>query len=119
MGYFDYLDQKGARELRDSAFVETYNKVALYVNFGAIGLTLLAVILFCFISVGAVIWLDILLAAGMTAGIVAMVYANSVRNIVKRKHKKDVLANFIFVWSAFWVLINVIMCVMNTWMYFA
>lgn len=119
MGYFDYLESKSAVELKDNAFIETYGKVALYINLGAVAMTIITIIMFCFVPIGSIVWLDIVVAIGITAGIVAMVYANSVRSIAKRRHKTNVLANFIFIWSFFWVLINVIMLIMNTWMYFA
>lgn len=119
MGYFDYLESKSATELKDNAFIETYSKVALYVNIGAVAMSVIIIIMFCFVPIGSIVWLDILMAIGMTAGIVAMVYANNVRTIVKRRHKQNALANFVLVWSLFWVLINVIIFVMNTWIYFA
>ncbi len=119
MGYFDYLESKSAVEIKDNAFIETYNKVALYVNLGAVALTIITIIMFCFVRIGSIVWLDIVVALGIVAGVVAMVYANSVRSIAKRRHKKNILANFVFVWSFFWVLINVIIFIINTWLYFA
>ncbi len=119
MGYFDYLDQKSAVELKDEAFIETYSKIALWINIATVVLSIIAIMLFCFIPIGSVVWLDIVLALGMGAGVVAMVYASKVRQIAKRRHKTNLLANFILVWSLFFVLLNAIMCVMNTWVYFA
>lgn len=119
MGYFDYLETKSATELKDNAFIETYNKVALYVNLGAVAMSIVTIIMFCFVPVGSIVWLDVVVAIGLTAGIVSMVYANSVRSIAKRRHKKNVLANFVLVWSLFWVLINTTIFIINTWIYFA
>ena len=119
MGYFDYLESKSAVEMKDNAFIETYNKVALYINLGTIAITLATIIMFCFVPIGSIIWLDIVVALGVGTGITAMVYANSVRSIAKRRHKKNVLANFTFIWSLFFVLLNLIIFVINTWMYFA
>lgn len=119
MGYFDYLDQTSAVELKDNAFIESYNKVAKWLNISTIIVTVLAVMLFCFIPIGSIIWLDIILVLGMGVGIVAMNYAGKVRSIAKRRRKSNILANFLFIWSFFFVLLNIIMCVMNTWVYFS
>ena len=119
MGYFDYLESKSAVEMKDNAFIETYNKVALYINLGTIAVTIATIIMFCFVRIGSIVWLDIVVALGIAAGIVAMGYAKSVRSIAKSRDKKNILANFIFIWSLFFVLLNAIMFVMNTWIYFA
>jgi len=118
MGYFDYLETKSAVEIKDNAYIEAYSKVALYIHIGTIAISLVSILVFCFVQIGSVVWLDILVAVGIIAGIFAMAYSNSVRSVSKRRHKKNALANFILVWSLFFVLINVIIFVMNTWLYF-
>lgn len=119
MAYFDYLEAKNISAQKDLAFAESYNKISMWLTLASVILFIVNVIIFSCVRVGSIIWLDIVVAAGIAVGIAGMVYALKVRALAKRKRNKDYLANFLAVWSLFFVLLNVIIFIINTWVYFA
>lgn len=119
MSYFDYLEAKSVAEQKDIAFANSFNKIGLYFWLGSVGMTFVSILVFCFVQVGLIIWLDLLVLVGMGLSITSMSYASKVRAKAKKKHDKNVMANFLLVWGLLFVLINAIIILINTWLYFA
>lgn len=119
MAYFDYLEAKNVANQKDMAFSESYNKLGFYLTIASIVLFIVNVVVFCFVEVGSIIWLDIVVLAGLAVGIAGLTYAMKVRALAKRKHTKNVMANFIAIWGLLFVLLDLIILVINTWVYFA
>ncbi len=119
MGYFDYLESANTVAERENRYFDTYANRSFWFGVGSFGAMLVAILLFCFITIGSVIWLDFVMAAGLGVGITGLVFAGKARKIAKRNHKTTILGNFSFVWGLLFVIIDVLLVVMNTWIYFA
>ncbi len=119
MAYFDYLENKNQAIQKDLAFAQNYNKLSMWLIIASLAVFIIDIIVFCLVPAGKVIWLDILVGAGLIAGIIGVVYALKVRGMAKQKHNKNPLANFLAVWGLLLVLLQIIILVINTWVYFS
>lgn len=116
MGYFDYLEESVALE-RENRYFDTYAKVGFWVGVGSFAVLLATILTFCFVSIGSIVWLDFLMAIGIAVAAVGMGYALKAITIARRRRNSSPLANFSFVWNLVFVLVNIILLVMNTWVY--
>ncbi len=116
MGYFDYLEENAAIE-KENRFFDTYAKVGFWIGVGSFAVMLASILTFCFVAVGSIIWLDILVAVGVVVSVFGMAYSGKAISIARRRRNSSPLANFSFVWNLVFALIDIILLVMNTWMY--
>ena len=118
MGYFDYLESKNMAIQKDTAFAQSYNKVSMWLTISSVTMLIINILIFSFVQVGTIVWLDILVVAGISVGIAGITFALKVRAMAKRKHDRNSLANFLAIWGVLFVLLELIILVINTWVYF-
>lgn len=117
MGYFDYLEESVAQQ-REAQFFDAYAKKGFWIGVGAFCALIATIVLFCFVQIGSIVWLDGIMVASIVCCAFSMFYSFKTIRIAKKKEKTSPLASFSFIWALFFCLINVILIVINTWVYF-
>ena len=121
MGYFDYLDEN--KKSADGKAKEYHNydpiaKTGMWIWFGALGVTILSIILlFACWNLGKSIWLDVFLVLGFGCALIAVAFCINARRMASRVRQETQLGNCIFIWGIFLALINLILLVVNTYMF--